>query len=472
MKYYSFFLLFGIILFSGCNETEKDQTGVFVGGQIMNPYNPYFILSKDNKVIDTLILDQNNQFGKKFENLEAGVYNFNHPPENQMMYLEPGDSILVWLNTLQFDESLNFSGTGAAKSSFLLDMFLNNERNNKLMLSYYKIKPTEFAKITDSIKDFRKEKLKALNENKKFAEPFLKLANSTIDYDFYRLRERYTFLVKKYYNELAQQIPRDFHDYRENINFNDTILKNYYGYLNFIKEHLRTRSIERCLENLNTNADCFELHSLNNIKYRINLADSLINEKEIKNIFINRLAVQGLVYAESSEKIDSILQILDNINFEGKNLPDLKLMAQVQKSLLPGNTIGNIPLTNFQGKSIQLKNISNKPIVTYHWSLEVPEHYKWQHTIISNLREKYPELEFVGINIDESPGKSWKNVVRAYNMKQDGEYRLTSPNINRDLLKNYLNKLIFLDTNGKIISGEAQLNTPNFERQILEFLNN
>lgn len=471
MKYYLLFFLIGVILFTGCTDSKKDQEGTFIGGQIMNPYNPYFVLSKDNKTIDTLFLDQNNQFGKKLENIEPGIYSFKHPPENQIMYLEPGDSVLVWLNTMQFDESLNFSGTGAAKSSFLLDMFLDNERNNNLMLSYYKINPTEFAEITDSIKKTRKNKLKSLNQKEQFSESFLKLANNSIDYDFYHLRERYTFLVKKYYNELAQQIPEDFNSYRKNLNFNDTRLKEYYGYLNFIEDHLRTRSIERCLDELDTNSNCFELHSVENIQYRINLADSLIEQNEIKNIFINRLAIQGLVFSNNAEKIDSILGILDRINYKGENLPHLKQMANIQKSLLPGNNIGNLPLVTFEDEIVRLKEISNKPIITYHWSLEAPEHYKWQHSIISNLREKYPELEFVGINIDKGSKQSWRNTVQAFDMNKNREYKLNSPNININLLKNYLNKLIFLNTDGTIVNGKAQLNTPNFERQILEFLN-
>ncbi|MBI6118078.1 hypothetical protein I6U49_15190 [Salegentibacter sp. F63223] len=472
MKYYLLFFLIGVIFSFGCNSSKKDQKGIFIGGQIMNPNNPYFVLSKGTKTIDTLLLDQNNQFGKKLENLEPGIYSFTHPPENQIMYLEPGDSILVWLNTMQFDESLNFSGPGSSKSSFLLEMFLSNEQNNDMMLSYYKINPTKFAGITDSIKKSRINKLNTLNEKEQFSEAFRELAYNTINYDFYHLRERYTFLVKKYYNELAQQIPDDFNNYRKDLNFNNSQLKEYYGYLNFIEDHLRTRSIENCLDNFDTNSNCFELHSVPNIRYRINLADSLIEKEEIKSIFINRLAIQGITFSDNAEKIDGILNILKEIKFNGEKLPALQEMAKIQKRLLPGNNIGELPLINFKDEMVRLKDISNKPIVTYHWSLDVPEHYKWQHDIIRSLKEKYPELEFVGINIDKGSKQAWKNIVKAYNMDQTREYKLSTIDIDINLLKNYLNKLIFLDSRGNIINGKAQLNTPNFERQILEFLNN
>ena len=470
MKYRIFFLIGAVLLWS-CESSKKHHGDTFVGGQIMNPYNDYFILAKDNKVIDTLLLDNNNQFGKHFKNLEPGIYSFNHPPETQIMYLEPGDSILVWLNTMQFDESLNFSGRGAAKSSSLLDMFLKNENTNDLLLSYYKIKPKEFAEITDSIRKSRRKKLAKLDKTNHFSKAFKDLASSSINYDYYHLRERYTFLVKKYYNELARQIPDDFHNYRKNLDFNNMELKEYYGYLNFIEDYLRTQSIENCLENSDTESDCFELNSLKNITYRINLADSLIEKQELKNIFINRLAIQGIIFSDKVAKIDSILDVLVEMEYKCDKLPDIKQMAEIQKNLLPGNNIGALNLINYSGDEIPLKDISNKPIITYHWSMQATEHFKWQHKLIASLREKYPEINFLGVNIDSESIGVWREVINMYGFSREWEFRLEAPEVNRNLLKNYLNKLIFINPQGEIINGKAQLNTPNFERQILEFLN-
>ena len=70
---------------------------------------------------------------------------------------------------MSFDESLNFSGEGANKSNFLLDMFLKNQGNNDLILTYYKIEPAQFARITDSIRKERFQYLENLNEKHKFS---------------------------------------------------------------------------------------------------------------------------------------------------------------------------------------------------------------------------------------------------------------------------------------------------------------
>ena len=62
--------------------------------------------------------------GEYLEDITPGIYTLQHNPENQVVYLEPGDSIMVWVNTYDFDRSLNFSGRGSKESSFLLNLFL------------------------------------------------------------------------------------------------------------------------------------------------------------------------------------------------------------------------------------------------------------------------------------------------------------------------------------------------------------
>mgnify|MGYP006112752343 CR=1 FL=1 len=185
MKYCYFLSLCCALIFSGCTGDSKEDGTIYLGGQINNPETDFVVISKENEIIDTLFLDAKNQFGKNYPKLEAGIYTFNHPPESQIMYMEPGDSVLIYLNTLSFDESLNFSGAGAEKSNFLYDMFLKNEQNNDLILTYYQIAPSEFARITDSIRQQRIDKLETLSEDREFSEDFLEIAHASIDYEYF-----------------------------------------------------------------------------------------------------------------------------------------------------------------------------------------------------------------------------------------------------------------------------------------------
>lgn len=466
-------LLFAFLLVLTCFSCNKGKSSVndaYFGGLIVNPTSKYVVLLKNDIVLDTFYLDNKNKFGGKLVGAEKGLYVFKHPPENQIMYLEPGDSTLVLLNTLEFDESLNFSGKGAEKSNYLNKMYLLNQENNNLILSYYKLGPIEFSKKTDSIRANRMEHLEKLNKKYNFSQEFYDLANATINYEFYDLRERYAFLIRKFSRNEIKNIPSNFHNYRKEVSFNDEKLQDYYVYLNFLDDFLRTKSLEYC-ENALPGTDCADFEKYENLERRIVLADSLILNERIKNNFIDRFAAQGIIYSQSTEDLVAILKLLDQVEYKGDRRTDLRQMAGIQNSLLPGNDIGQLKLLNFQKDTVLLKDISSKPKVTYHWSINSQAHYKWQHKKIEELKKRFPEVEFVGINIDKNHFEEWSNIITNQGYDEDSEYKLNILRINEDLLKNYLYKSIFLYPSGKIIRGDAQINSPDYEKKIEEFLN-
>ena len=110
------YLLVLITLFS-CNKSNTIEDATYFGGEIINPKNDFVLIYKDKILIDSVILDQNNRFLYKFKNFTPGLYHFNHE-EYQYVFIEPKDSILFRLNTIDFDESLTFSGKGADKNIF------------------------------------------------------------------------------------------------------------------------------------------------------------------------------------------------------------------------------------------------------------------------------------------------------------------------------------------------------------------
>ena len=96
--------------------------------------------------------------------IEDGLYHFNHEPELQYVYLEKSDSVQLRLNTVDFDESLVFSGTNEGVNNFLLELFLAQEDEEEEMYrKYYDLEPLDFMKQVSSLK---KEKLVELNELK------------------------------------------------------------------------------------------------------------------------------------------------------------------------------------------------------------------------------------------------------------------------------------------------------------------
>ena len=463
-------LLLFALFFISCKKDDNTSKEVFIKGQIVNPSSKYVIISKNNIDLDTFHLNENNQFEGKLKNIKPGLYVFKHPPENQVIYLEPGDSTLVWLNTLAFDESINFSGKGAEKSNFLSNLYLLNEKDNDLILSYYKLDPSEFAQKTDSIRDSRKQELIDLEEKNEISQEFFNLANLSINYEFYDLRERYAFLIRKYNKQMIKRIPSNFHDYRSQVSFDNEDLEDYYVYLNFIDDFLRTKSIENCPTSSPSNSDCYSLNSYENLKYRISLVDSLITNEQIKNTFLDRLVSQGIVYSQKSDNLDSILSLLKQTDYTGDLKDELNTMAKNQLIFLPGNNLSERKYLTMNGDTVKYKNFTKRPSITYRWTSSNPSQHKKQHQIISDLRVKYPEVDFIGINLDKETSEDWKKAIfkNYYNTK----YELKSLNISVDknVINKYLNKLIFMDNKGTIVRGDLQINTPDLETKILEFI--
>ena len=149
--------------------TDPDNNYAYLGGEIINPRKDFVILSKSERVLDTVILDANNRFLYKIENLEDGLYTFKLPAaeglEYQMVLLEPRDSIMFRLNTLEFDESLVYTGYGAKKNNYLINLFLDGEAEDKTILSYSQLPADEFERRLDSIRDLKLKKLKTFNAN-------------------------------------------------------------------------------------------------------------------------------------------------------------------------------------------------------------------------------------------------------------------------------------------------------------------
>ncbi len=469
MKYLFLILLSCALLSSGCKSDSPESNSVYVGGQINNPETDFVVLSKENKTIDTLFLNEKNQFGKSYENMEGGIYTFKHPPESQIMYMEPGDSIMIYLNTLSFDESLNFSGVGAQKSNFLLDMFLKNQKDNDLILTYYKIEPSKFAKITDSIKAHRLGKLERLEEKNEFSDEFLKVARASIDYEYYDLRERYTFLIRKYNPAFTDKIPENFNDYRKEIDFNNEELQDYYVYTNFIDDYLRSISIEACSKNHKDHKKCLNIHSYRNIEKRIRLIDSLSEIKSLKNEFIDRLAAQAIIMAERDSRLDSILNLLESIDYT--NLESARELAEIQKDYFIGSSLHNLTAQDTEGNIITYGEIIDRPTITYAWSFYSPAHHRRQHALIKDLQERYPEVRFMGVNIDLGEREEWLRTVETFGYDKNNEFQITRRSPSKDTYKKYLNKVLFVDANGTIVRGDIQFGSPEFEGELLEFLN-
>ena len=92
-------LLVLLFSFSSC-DYQEETTYTYFGGKIKNPKDKFVYLTKGKKVLDSARLNDHNKFSFKIDSLELGLYSFKHGAEFQYLYLEPKDSLLIYLNFL------------------------------------------------------------------------------------------------------------------------------------------------------------------------------------------------------------------------------------------------------------------------------------------------------------------------------------------------------------------------------------
>lgn len=462
--------ILGFLLISCQNENNNNYT--YVGGQIVNPVDSLVTISYNKEPVQTININKEGVFSSKITIEKEGIYTFSHLPEWQLIYLKPKDSIGLRVNTKAFDESLTFSGSSAPENNFLINMYLMNEKNNDLILSYYKIKPFEFAQKTDSIKQLKLERLEQLNKQHQFSDFFLEIANKSISYEFYDMRERYAFLIRKYFPERSNQLKPSFFDYREGINFNDESMLNHIGYMRFLDNYLKNKSIEICSSN---DIDCFKINSFSNLKIRLKLADSTFSNSLIRNKFYKRFLEEEILYASTKGQLEQVKTIITNCSLAPKIQKDLTASANLQAQFLVGRYVGDDQLITTQLDTITIKDLlKDRPLVVTTWSNESSAYFNLHKSILKDLKYKYPDIRFLGINIDYLDKNKWLGYLKNYRLDFQSEFNLDYSKTklsNEKYLKNHTNRLFMITKKGYLTSSNVSFSDRNLESKLVQLLN-
>ena len=465
-------IIFLSLFITNCKQDNKDSNShAFVGGEIVNPNSSYVVLSKSDCIIDTVLLDSNNRFLYKMNNLEPGLYTFKHKPEEQIVLLEEGDSLHFRLNTMDFDESLVFTGKGAKKNNYLINLYLEYEKEREHMLEFSQLPPQEFRHKVDSITGAKHERLKVFERKNSTSEVFNEIADANIHYYNYARKELYPFA---YYgnNELInlKSLPSDFYDFRSKVDYNNEKLRNYYPYYRFLVYHFSNLALSKHFEH--SNDSVFKRNSLDYNLDRMNIIDSLVANDSIKNTHLHQTAWH---FVHNNNNSGEIGQLVENYLKKSTNESHKKHIVDVARGfmkLTPGTRLPDIPLLNDEDKEVSLNSIIKKPTVIYFWTYGMRGHFKRIHAQVQNLKEHYPEISFVGINAENMSSQNWKDALKQYKFPRENEYRFANPeDAKKQLVISKLNKVMLINKDGTIVHANANMADHRFEEQLLGMLN-
>ena len=456
MKRILTFAFIGLTLLACSNKNLSCGTAYF-GGEIINPNNDHLILYDSNVPIDTVYLDANNRFSYKLENLNPGLYSFVHGGEYQVVLIEPNDSIMIRLNTYDFDESLVFSGKGAKKNNFLIGMFIRIEKDNRPMYEMgKKLEPEAFVSVLDSMRNMRQEKLESFKAKYAMSPLFAKVSKACIDYDYYAHKEIYPFRYfgNKYVSH--DMLPDGYFDFRNEIDYDEEELKDFYPYYNFLFPHFNNLAMSHYIGK--TKDTLFNRNSVHYHMSKLRLIDSLIANESVKNNLL-KYSTRNFLSKSTSEKerdvvYTSFMQKCSNSEYS-EYISDF---YGTLKSLQPGQIVPNLKLVDSRNTLIGLHDLPDKPTVLYFWTKANRMHASDSHSKVYELRDQYPEMNFVSVNVNAQRFSSWRRMLDQYKFDSRHEFMLKDPvRAVKDMALYSVYRVVLLDADKNIVHPNLNL---------------
>jgi len=456
-----------LILLASCGKSEKSSPNVFFTGEIVNPTSSHVVLYKGDIVIDSAKLDEQNRFTFRFDSIIDGLYHFNHAPELQYIYLKNGDSLAIRLNTVAFDESLVFSGTGEDINNFLLELFLANEEERSSIYAAYKMEPDDFSAYVNSLSQSKIDQLERLKNEGDLTEKEIKIAEASIKYEYNTFKERYPFIHRKQSgSKKIKELPTSFYDYRKDLSYGDSDLTYLRPFYNFMNNHFGNISYMSCSE------DCAIMdnrvkNQLHFNKHKLKLIDSIVVEKELKDNLFRNVAFDYLLKAHDAEENNkAFIELFHELSSNNKHIKEIEDLYHRIRNMQPKKELPEIMVQKLDGEKISLKDISkDKKTIFYFWSGANKKHFKELTQRILLLKSKNSDYSFVGINI-RTDEPAWKGIVKSANLDATNQYRSADiEELSRTLIIDKINKCI-IAKNGKIIDAFSDIFSRSVEKEM------
>jgi hypothetical protein len=450
-----------VLFLMSCSNNTSDTFSYF-GGQIVNPKSTKVYFLKNDKILDSVKLNKHNKFLFKLKNINSGLYTFSHGNEYQYIFFEKNDSIIIRLNTWDFDESLVFSGKGAERNNFLMNLFLNNEKEEKLFRTFYKLPSKDFNTKIDSVLQVKNNLLKQFKANTKEESIFFnKLVQVAIAYPLYRHKENYPLHHKrKLKSKDYPKIDSQFYAFRDNINLNDSSLVYFFPYRNYVTSFLYHKAYEAKSKNPESNL-------------ALNFMESIINsihDKKLKNIFLYKLIYESYffynktLYLSPNQRERALNVFYDNCN-DKEMLAEIKQLAFDYNNIKKGAKLFDFKVINTNGDKLDAATIfKNKKTVLYFWSKKLINAKNLSRRV-TYLKKRYPHLSFIGINIDKSK-TAWLKSPIFNTLNAKNQFQLAQKCVMRNFVTAKTPRIILLNNNAIVKNGFTVFWAENFSEEL------
>lgn len=433
------------ILFESCKKQDCKQSSFYFGGKLSNPKTKYLLFGKDNKILDTLHLNQNNQFGKHFFDLEQGMYVIKYENFIKYVYFDNNDSINFLANAQDFHNLSTFDGKGSEKNNFLLEMFALTFENNNFYSVIFQKTHKDFVKSVDSLKSI-KTKLYTKRKNEiNWNQDFDQYVQALIDYVYFTRLEAYSFIRKRYKHLAQDPLPENYFNFREKVQFNEEKFSNFQPFTHYLSMLLTSISYEKNIVN-----------PLEKGLLRLQIVDSLIENQKVKDKILSDLSFMYMLEDQDIARNKAFFKQYLALAKDPTMIDEVKKMNQSIVAFERNAQLKDFEFRDIDGQLKSLTSQLEKTTLLIFWSSNMKGHLKIITDKVTELKKRYPNLDLIAINVDSDPKVLQKNKsifhpeIKYLQTKDFNELRT-------DWVILKLNRAILVNANGTIAKGFVNL---------------
>ncbi|CAL2103274.1 conserved protein of unknown function [Tenacibaculum sp. 190130A14a] len=439
-----------LLVLIGCNSTKEEKFTSF-GGKIINPKSKFVLLTDHDKFTDTIPLRNDNTFNGRYKDFKEGLYYFKHGLEYQYVYIQPKDSILIRLNTWDFDESLVFSGDNAEKNNALIEIFLENEIEEKYLHKAFKLNPNLFKQKTDSILKIKNYYFDNYVSNfPETSDRFLSLLKIALTHQPYIFLEKSA--IKNCLKDTPEKLDSNYYDYRKTVNRSLDSLMFYYPYNQLVINSLYNDVYKK---GGNKNSENITLELLNSIN--TNIKDEQVRNRLLFNTTVKHFFSETCNY-NSQKTLYTFFKFSSSI----EDKKEIQRLINDTKQIKKGDKLPSFNLIAPTGEMLDIsKLIKGKKSVIYF------KNHKFSSDIyvssrMNHLIKKNPNVNFLIVNTCKDGDCFTKDI----DIKN--QVRLTENSKAKEFLTSKFSRMIIVDKKGIVKNGYTSLSSEKLNDQIAD----
>ncbi|GAB3827605.1 TlpA family protein disulfide reductase [Hymenobacter jeollabukensis] len=451
-----------LLLLGACSQTAPTSQPVTISGHIDHPKGPkvYLTLFRDplRLASDTVSarLDAQGNFRLALPQVAApGEALLGAGDEMANLFVEPGDSLHLSLDTEQFDETLRFKGRGAAANSYLAQSFLRFDDGDNASPMRFVVKKTaaQMTHLVEANEQERRSFWQQYAAQHPVTPAFRAYVRQTLAYNAANQRMMCTIFFRHLHkdDQPATPLPAAFLAGLQPLATpNDSALNNN-AYLSFVQQYpMHLVQLTRPVSDNPMPEDAFEP--------AFEQAIRVYGNTRTRDVVLAQLLLQELQMG-SFQNAQAKLPVFRQLNRDSLAAREVRSTYTKRLALAPGSAAPAFTLQDETGKQVALSSFRGKVVYLDFWAswcgpclAEIPA--------ATELKQKFAgrDVVFLYVSIDERE-KDWQNMLAKRKLLGHGSVHLRAQGFNSATAKAYQINAIpayfIIGRDGQLVADQA-----------------